>query len=208
MVGQIKGILLGGTSHVGKSTLAAHLSRKLDWPAQSTDKLARHPGRPWPILRPQVAEFYTRLSPETIDWLLQVHYDNLRPRLDQIIDSLIVAGAGFIIEGSALRPDHVHHLHDAGVATACLHASRTFLRERMRRESEYVEREPSLQRICDTFIERSLRDNEAIVASANASGVPLVDVEDAGAVEALIREWTVPADKPPRQRHSPDTRPD
>ncbi|MEL7245323.1 MAG: 2-phosphoglycerate kinase, partial [Cyanobacteria bacterium J06573_2] len=40
-------ILIGGSSHVGKSTLAQSLANKLNWNYISTDKLARHPGRPW-----------------------------------------------------------------------------------------------------------------------------------------------------------------
>lgn len=41
-------ILIAGTSHVGKSTLAGLLSERLRCEAISTDSLARHPGRPWP----------------------------------------------------------------------------------------------------------------------------------------------------------------
>ena len=40
-------ILIGGSSHVGKSTLSRSLADKLGWRLISTDKMARHPGRPW-----------------------------------------------------------------------------------------------------------------------------------------------------------------
>lgn len=40
-------ILIGGASHTGKSTLAQALASHLGWNYRSTDKLARHPGRPW-----------------------------------------------------------------------------------------------------------------------------------------------------------------
>ena len=42
----IKLILIGGTSHTGKSTLARQLAEELGWNYLSTDQLARHPGRP------------------------------------------------------------------------------------------------------------------------------------------------------------------
>ena len=55
-------LLIGGASHVGKSTLAHSLASHLDCNYYSTDKLARHPGRPWqsePKDIPQhVAEHY------------------------------------------------------------------------------------------------------------------------------------------------------
>ena len=40
-------ILIGGTSHAGKSTLGLSLAEKLGWDYLATDSLARHPGRPW-----------------------------------------------------------------------------------------------------------------------------------------------------------------
>lgn len=42
---QTRVILIGGSSHVGKSTLAQYQAAKLGWNYRSTDKLARHPGR-------------------------------------------------------------------------------------------------------------------------------------------------------------------
>lgn len=44
-----KVILLGGTSHAGKSTLARAVASSLGWRTLSTDQLARHPGRPWAL---------------------------------------------------------------------------------------------------------------------------------------------------------------
>ena len=40
-------VLIGGTSHVGKSTASELLAGTLGWAHVSTDSLARHPGRPW-----------------------------------------------------------------------------------------------------------------------------------------------------------------
>ena len=42
-------LLIGGTSHTGKTTLAQSLAQQLDRDCISTDSLARHPGRPWKI---------------------------------------------------------------------------------------------------------------------------------------------------------------
>ena len=68
MSSPLLGILISGTSHVGKSTLAEKLAERLGWAGMSTDKLGRHPGRPWLAIPAPVAEFYSRLTPETIHW--------------------------------------------------------------------------------------------------------------------------------------------
>ena len=53
-------VLIGGTSHVGKSTVARALATSLGFRHVSTDRLARHPGRPWTTTRPHVREHYAR----------------------------------------------------------------------------------------------------------------------------------------------------
>jgi 2-phosphoglycerate kinase len=40
-------VLIGGTSNVGKSTVAQAVAERLGFEYLSTDELARHPGRPW-----------------------------------------------------------------------------------------------------------------------------------------------------------------
>ena len=40
-------LVIGGTSHTGKSTLGHSLASDLGWRYLSTDIIARHPGRPF-----------------------------------------------------------------------------------------------------------------------------------------------------------------
>ncbi len=47
LINETRVILIGGSSHAGKSTLGQAIAAKLGWSYRSTDKLARHPGRPW-----------------------------------------------------------------------------------------------------------------------------------------------------------------
>jgi hypothetical protein len=49
-------VLIGGTSNVGKSTLAQAVAERLGFEYLSTDGLARHPGRPWPPSSPRLSE--------------------------------------------------------------------------------------------------------------------------------------------------------
>jgi adenylate kinase family enzyme len=62
---KLRVILIGGSSRIGKSTLAESLAMKLGWRHISTDSLARHPGRPW------------RAKPESVPLHIAEHYLSL-----------------------------------------------------------------------------------------------------------------------------------
>lgn len=62
---QLRVVLIGGTSHTGKSTVAKRIAEKIGATCVSTDSLARHPGRPWPAARdvpPHVVRHYLELG--------------------------------------------------------------------------------------------------------------------------------------------------
>ena len=72
MSGGIKVLLIGGTSHVGKSTIAKRLAAQLGWNHLSTDQLARHPGRPWrndelPVPSDVIAHYSRLTTTELVD---------------------------------------------------------------------------------------------------------------------------------------------
>lgn len=181
-------ILISGTSHVGKSTLAGRLSAKLHCEAISTDSLARHPGRPWPGIPAPVEEYYTQLSAETIHWFLKVHHQNIWPLIGGLIDSKAGTGNPTVFEGAALRPEFISPLLGDTTAGVFLHAENDFLLKRMRSEAGYDDATTGQRRIMDAFIERSLRENTEMLASARQHGVPLVDVAQPAAFESLITE--------------------
>jgi adenylate kinase family enzyme len=100
-------ILIGGSSHVGKSTLAEFIAAKLGWQCISTDRLARHPGRPWKTdsaeIPSHVAEHYLSLSPDELIEDVLSHYKNLWPRIRSILtEHLDRSTTGLVMEGSAL----------------------------------------------------------------------------------------------------------
>ena len=90
MLDEHKLLLIGGASHVGKSTLAQSFASHLRWNYFSTDKLARHPGRPWqekskPIPK-HVADHYQLLSAdELIEDVLDHYRKNVWPLIDDIV---------------------------------------------------------------------------------------------------------------------------
>src|SRR5690606_41921201 len=62
----VRVLLIGGTSHAGKSSAARAVGDRLGFECRTTDRLARHPGRPWrtPVweVPPHVAEHYRALA--------------------------------------------------------------------------------------------------------------------------------------------------
>ncbi len=188
MPSPLRGILIGGTSHVGKSTLAERLAMRLKWEALSTDKLGRHPGRPWMAIPAPVIEFYERLTPETIHWFLKVHHENMWRQIRPMIDMERGAGRRFVLEGAALRPEYIAPLIGDETAGVILHADDGFLLARMRSEAGYDGRTPAERRIIDAFIDRSLRENAALAAAARELGVRMVDAADERAMVGLFGE--------------------
>ncbi|WDZ75129.1 AAA family ATPase [Ensifer adhaerens] len=184
------GILIGGSSHVGKSTLAGALARSLGRELISTDALGRHPGRPWPSLCPQVAEYYASLTDETIHWFLKVHHENMWPRIRQIIESHRQRAQPFVLEGAALRPEYVAQLESGSIIALFLHADDDFLRRRMTDEARRDETYEQKAGIIDKFIERSLRENREMLEAARTANIRCVDVATPGALDALVREFS------------------
>ena len=189
-------ILIAGTSHVGKSTLAGLLSERLRCEAISTDSLARHPGRPWPGIPAPVEEYYSQLSPETIHWFLKIHHQNIWPLIRTMIDSRSGTGAPAIFEGAALRPELISPLLGSTVAGVFLHAGNDFLLERMRSHAQYEDATADRRRIMDAFIERSLRENTDMLASAQEHHLPVVDVTQPQAFETLLTDLAARAETP------------
>lgn len=184
----LQAILISGTSHVGKSTLAEKLAERLGWAGLSTDNLGRHPGRPWMAIPAPVTEFYERLTPETIHWFLKVHHENMWRQVEPMIAAERAAGRRFVLEGAALRPEYVAPLISEETFGVLLHADDGFLANRMRAAAQYDERAPAERRLINAFIDRSLRENAALHASALDVGLRIVDAADEQAVASLFGE--------------------
>lgn len=178
-------ILISGTSHTGKSTLASSIGARTGWHVQSTDKLGRHPGRPWPTVPAHVAEYYASLSDEAIYQFLLNHHQNMWPTIERLLSDHRVNQTPLILEGSALRADYVKDLARDETAIVFLHSDHDFLKDRMQRESGFDRLDQQSRRLVEVFIERSLRDSDQNLAAARHHGLPCVDVRDLQAVDAL-----------------------
>ena len=182
----VKVFLIGGSSHVGKSTLAESLAATLGWSHVSTDSLARHPGRPW---RPapeeipnQVARHYLCLSVDKlIEDVLRHHRVNVWPKVEAIITSHsdLTSTTGVILEGSALWPEFVAGLNLDTVVAVWLTADAQVFRQRIHDGSLYGSKSARERKMIDKFLERTLAYDARMVDAVNQHGFMLLDVSQA-----------------------------
>lgn len=190
MSDRVSSLLISGTSHTGKSTLASLVGETLGWDVLSTDQMGRHPGRPWPKVPPHIAEYYSCLSAKTIYQFLLHHHENMWPNIQRLILENHDKEVPFVLEGSALRPEYIATQISNKTAVVCLYSDRDFLRGRMHKQSCYDLLGESHQSIVDRFIDRSLRDNDKNLSAARSHGLPCIDVRDADAVEQFYAALT------------------
>ena len=188
-INQTKIILIGGTSHAGKSTLAQSLAAKLGWNYRSTDKLARHPGRPWIQAKKKnipehVMEHYKNLSPEELFIDVISHYQkNVLPQIENIVRS----EEYLIIEGSALYPGLVKNLvYEKGVKAIWLTGSEQFLRNRIFKESNFDNVGEDEKYLIQKFIDRTLLYNKRMMELVKQFGFTYIDVESISNTDELL----------------------
>ncbi len=187
-------ILIGGSSHSGKSALSESIAANLGWNRISTDTLARHPGRPW---RPEpekvpdhVAEHYLSLSvDELIKDVLHHYRINVWPKIEEIVASHIKDPSltGLVVEGSALWPELVATLNSDNIAALWLTASKAVFRQRIHNESQYHLKSLRKRRMIDKFLQRTLVYNAQMIEVANRQGFILVDVQQSNLAELTQR---------------------
>lgn len=186
-----KMVLIGGTSHAGKTSLARVLAERLGYEALSTDQLARHPGRPWPRgeapVPPHVVEHYGTLAPAALIASVMRHYEGMWPMVRELIltRAADAAAAGLVLEGSALLPALVSKLDRDGVAALWLTADEALLEARMRAESGYAEADADGRALINAFLERTRRYQRVTIESAVRLGLPTLEVRAGEPVEAL-----------------------
>ena len=187
-------VLIGGSSHVGKSTLAESLAAKLRWRRISTDHLARHPGRPWKQEPEQVpdhvAQHYLRLSVrELIADVLHHYEDNVWPQVATIatVSATDTATPRTVVEGSAVWPSFVATLDLSDVAAVWLTASDSVFEQRIRHSSQYQTKSSREKMMVDKFLQRTLVYNQEMMDQVRRHGLATIDVDGASASELTQR---------------------
>lgn len=188
-------VLIGGSSHAGKSTVAESLAAKLGWSYLSTDKLAAHPGRPW-RRRPEdkvmdiVAEHYLSLSvDELMEDVLRHYRVNVWPKVEEIVASHCnqASKGGLVLEGSALWPEFTKSMDFDKVSALWLTADEETFRQRIYTNSRYRTKAPREREMVDKFLQRTVAYNARMVDIVNRQGFMLVDVGQSDVMELAER---------------------
>ncbi|MFC4853567.1 hypothetical protein [Actinophytocola glycyrrhizae] len=164
-------LLIGGTSNVGKSSVAEVVAARLGFEHRSTDYLARHPGRPWRTpgreVPPHVVEHYSTLSVDELVASVLAHYERLWPRIEELVST----HPGLVLEGSALWPGRVAALSPTDVAAVWLTAEDGVIRSRIHTSGDYRNGTDDERALMDTFLARSVRFQELVLAEVERLGL-------------------------------------
>ena len=191
---RLRVILIGGTSNIGKSTVAEAIATRLDWGVRSTDKMARYPGRPWPTptweVPPHVVDHYRTLSDvELIEGQL-AHYQNMWPLVDALLreHASNPATERLVLEGSGIWPDDVLTLHLENVAAVWLSGSPEMIEARILAESDYAAANPEGRLLIERFVARSQGYDRAMREAVRRLDLPLIEVTPDTTVDWLASE--------------------
>lgn len=186
-------ILIGGSSHVGKSTLGKFLAAKLSWNYLATDSLARHPGRPWASIngtvKDHVVEHYRTLSVESLLNDVLSHYRiNVLSQVKILIQSHTsdLSTECLIIEGSALYPSFVADLvNQNSVRAIWLIGGDRTIQTRIFSESNFERVDKDKQHLIQKFLDRTILYNSRMQEEVKRLGLIDIDVESAATVDRL-----------------------
>ena len=186
-------ILIGGTSHAGKSTLAQSIGRTLGWDCISTDRLARHPGRPWKTAQKavssHVADHYSLLSAEDLLADVLRHYQTMWPGISDIIRRHVDGSSveGLVLEGSALWPKSAASFRGKSVRAVWLTAHDDFLRQRIYAESRFDEATDQEKALIEKFLARTLLYNQRMMEEVGRLGLTSINVAEATSLANLSK---------------------
>ncbi len=192
----VRVVLIGGTSNVGKSTVARAVAERLGFAYRPTDLLARHPGRPWRTpereVPPHVAEHYRSLDVDELIESVLDHYERLWPRIEDLIMLHATAtatatgsGTGLVLEGSALWPSRVAELTAPRTAAVWLTADPAVVRERVHSAGHYATATPEERHLMDKFLARTERYQTLMTQSVDRLGLHRIDAGGGRSVAQL-----------------------
>jgi 2-phosphoglycerate kinase len=192
-MGSARVVLIGGTSNVGKSTVAQALADRLGFECLSTDGLARHPGRPWRTpereVPPHVAEHYGTLTVDELIRSVLDHYERLWPRIEGLITNSAAEGGtgrGLVMEGSALWPARVATLRAPHTAAVWLTADHALVRARVHAAGSYATATAAEQHLMDKFLARTERYQTLVRHAVDRLGLEHVDTGAGRPVTELV----------------------
>ncbi|MFF2732216.1 hypothetical protein ACFVS9_30440 [Streptomyces sp. NPDC058008] len=188
----VRVVLIGGTSNVGKSTIAQVVAERLGFECLSTDAMARHPGRPWRTseweVPAHVAEHYGSLTVDELITSVLDHYDRLWPRIEELITARATGSrgsTGLVLEGSALWPVRVAGLQVPHTAAAWLTIDGTHVRARVHAAGRYHATADEERVLMDKFLARTERYQTLMIEAIDRLGLARIDVGGGRSAEEL-----------------------
>jgi 2-phosphoglycerate kinase len=183
-------ILIGGTSHSGKSTVAKVMGERLGWRVISTDTMGRHPGRPWrksPEAVPgHVAWHYLSMPvEELVEDVLRHYRVNVWPRVEELVRDHAARDEGLVMEGSALWPELVAGLKVDGVAGVWLTGSREMFERRIFAESGHAGKAGREREMIEKFLARTVGYDALMMEAVERLGLAGVRVDEGESVECV-----------------------
>jgi len=182
----VRVVLIGGTSNVGKSTVAQAVADKLGFECLSTDRLARHPGRPWRTpereVPAHVAKHYRALTADELTTAVLDHYERLWPR----IEALIRTHPGLVLEGSGLWPVRVARLTVPRTAAVWLTANDAVIRARVHAAGHYADATDEERHLMDKFLARTQRYQTLMLDAVDTLGLERIDSGGGRSVAELV----------------------
>ncbi len=185
LTNELRVILIGGTSHTGKSTLGKSFATKLGWDYLTTDSLARHPGRPWVsksnrTIKQQVVEHYKNLStPDLLTDVLKHYAQNVLPQVETLVQACRsnLLDNCLVIEGSALYPSLVRDLViSEDVKGIWLAGNYNLLKNRIYKNSNFAHVGKEEQYLIYKFLERTWLYNQAMLNDLRNLGFICIQV--------------------------------
>lgn len=181
-------ILIGGTSHAGKSTLAGFLAAKFGLINISTDKLARHPGRPWKERLEEiplhVQQHYFDLPVDELVADVLKHYQNIWPNVQSVIESNT---NNLVMEGSALLPQLIQQIPLKEITAVWLTATDEFLKDRIYKSAHYSNKSVNEKYLIDKFVARTIAFDHIILKEVKALKLPFLEVQKFDTVAELAK---------------------
>ncbi len=186
----VRVILVGGTSHAGKSSVARVLAARPGWTSESTDRLGRHPGRPWRDVGevpPHVREHFLTLDDAALLESVITHYTNMFPAIEALARKHADHSAEprLVLEGSGVWPDTIAPLLSEQIAGIWLTIPDALLTKRMFHESRHAERDAEGRRLIERFRDRAINFNRAMMARVQALGLRSLEVREGMTAEEM-----------------------
>jgi len=184
-------ILIGGSSNVGKSTIAQSMALKLGWSYLSTDSLARHPGRPWrvgqKVVPEHVADHYRSLSVDALFADVLQHYQRIWPEIENLITTHVIDRSfdRLILEGSALWPEFVAALDHENVRAIWLTASNDLFQKRIYQASQFDQSSAPEKLLIQKFLDRTILYNMKMMAAINRLGLLSMTVAETDSMDGV-----------------------